>query len=72
MTNFLKNIFNLFKNLFNKRKIKTIPEKSIVRVPNKNDAFRESLRVDFVKDKKKIRTLVCYGTGLGIHNKISY
>ena len=71
---FIKNLFELMKNIFNKKS-----DNKMIQAPIETQTSREklefanSLKVDTPKTKKKqVETMICYGDGLGIQNKINY
>lgn len=65
--NFIKNIFLFFKRILKKEQgIK------MLEAPAEKTNFVDSLKINEVKEKKKVETLICVGDGLGIQTKISY
>lgn len=71
---FIKKIFEIMKNVFNKKSVKKMIQEPIETQQNKEKLnFTNSLKVDIPKPKKKeVETMICYGDGLGIQNKINY
>ena len=71
---FIKNLFELIKNIFNKKFDKKMIQAPIETHEHKEKLkFANSLKVDIPKPKKKeVETMICYGDGLGIQNKINY
>ena len=74
----LNGIVNLLKKIFNKKVqigVVDIEKKEVVNVEkNIGNEFRNILKLKSItyEKKKKIKTLICVGDGLGIQNKISY
>lgn len=72
--NFIKKLFEIIKNVFNKKSDKKMIQAPIETQTSKEKLeFANSLKVDIPKPKKKeVETMICYGDGLGIQNKINY
>lgn len=72
--NFIKKLFEIIKNVFNKKSDKKMIQAPIETQTSKEKLeFANSLKVDIPKPKKKeVETIICYGDGLGIQNKINY
>ena len=65
----IKKFLDFIKNIFKKEEqIKMIEAPQITSSRNN---FVNSIKVKLAK-KSKVETLICYGDGLGIKNKISY
>lgn len=71
---FIKKLFVNIKNVFGKKSVKKMIQAPIEIHENKEKLeFSNSLKVDIPKPKKKeVETMICYGDGLGIQNKINY
>lgn len=72
--NFIKNIIEFFKRLFNKEdNIKMIdsPVDNLQR--EDKEKFVNSVKVNTIenREKKNVETLTCFGDGLGIQTKVS-
>ena len=67
--NIIKRIILFIKNKFNKQEAKILEPASSI---DTKKEFTQNLKIDNVKRKNKIETLVCVGSGLGIQGKISY
>lgn len=66
----LDKIISFIKNIFHKEKIKTIEEiKSNIETKEK---FIKSLKINSNMNKKKIKTLIFEGNGLGIKKDMKY
>ena len=74
--NFIKEILQFFKRIFNK-------EKQPLLLNGHNDVKKDDTRTEFIENLKtgvntstpktaKVETLICVGDGLGIQNKISF
>ena len=70
---FIKKIFEIMKNVFNKKSDNKMIQAPIETHTGKEKLeFTKSLKVDIPKPKKKeVETMICYGDGLGIQNKIN-
>ena len=73
--NFIKKVISFIKELFNKENIPKMIEAPTENPKNDEKVnFINSLKVNIMQNQKrnKIETLICFGDGLGIQDKISY
>ena len=73
--NIIKKIIIFIKNIFTKQEdVKKLEQGRIITPQDNKINFINSLKINTLeeKTKKKVKTLICYGDGLGIQKKISY
>lgn len=70
--NLIKKIYSLFKKFLKKEDIKMLNQPIVKDLNRDKNKFIDSLKVNIVKNKKKVETLTCFGDGLGIQKKITY
>lgn len=68
----VKDVILFFKKLFNREYSTKMIEASVEKEDNTN--FINSLKVDIEQkqNEKKVETLICFGDGLGIQDKMTY
>ena len=72
---FIKKTIFFIKKLFNKGNTPKMIEEPIDKCKNDEKVnFIDSLKINVMQNKKrnKVDTLICFGDGLGIQDKISY
>lgn len=72
---FIKKVIFFIKDLLNKEKAPKMIEAPTYNSKNDDKVkFLNSLKVNLMQNKKrnKVDTLICFGDGLGIQDKISY
>lgn len=71
--NFIKKICSFLKKIFHKEDSVKMLQTPVERAKGHDkENFIDSLKINVIKEKKKVETLTCEGDGLGIQSKITY